>query len=428
MLVLILFGGDSESGSSSSPSCEICGWLWAIGGILAFGSFGVPIKSKVAKSVDIDPLVMQSYKTGMCFITSVLILLFRGEEVTFTPWGIVSGLFWVPGGIAMIYAIKTAGLAIAMGVGTSFIVLVSFSWGIFFFDEHVHSRIQACLAVACMLCGLAGMAYYSSPTVAHVSHEYQSVSSVASDGEDDEFGMNYHAMDASTTSDEMEDEDKDKLEVDNNTRADALQEGPTISVVAEGSFDDNLTTVESPEPLSRTSIPLCGDYIRVQERTLGILAALFIAGLWSGSMMVPMEFAPKVDKGIPFLFSFAIGATLVTMSFWFIRYLYLCHKHNYSFTSAYQALPSFYFRKIYPYGATCGLLWCIGNFCSILSIEYLGEGVGFSVIQASMLVSGLWGIFYLHEIEGANAISKWYMAASVTVTGILLLSYEHHEK
>jgi hypothetical protein len=103
-----------------SNACDACGWAAAFGGMLAFGTFGVPIKSKVAQSVDIDPLVMQTYKTTMCFLTSWLILLsgtlrsvsmptgrclifvalmlallskysfLVGEEFTFTPWGIVS--------------------------------------------------------------------------------------------------------------------------------------------------------------------------------------------------------------------------------------------------------------------------------------------------------------------------------------------------
>lgn len=42
-------------------------------------------------------------------------------------------MFWVPGGTATIYAVKNAGLAIGIGVGSSFIVLVSFTWGIFVF-------------------------------------------------------------------------------------------------------------------------------------------------------------------------------------------------------------------------------------------------------------------------------------------------------
>ena len=34
-------------------NCDVCGWLAAIGGMLAFGTFGVPIKSEAARSVDI---------------------------------------------------------------------------------------------------------------------------------------------------------------------------------------------------------------------------------------------------------------------------------------------------------------------------------------------------------------------------------------
>jgi hypothetical protein len=59
-----------------STSCDTCGWLAAFGGMLAFGSFGVPIKSKVAQTLDIDPLAMQTYKTSMCFLTSWLVLLY----------------------------------------------------------------------------------------------------------------------------------------------------------------------------------------------------------------------------------------------------------------------------------------------------------------------------------------------------------------
>lgn len=77
--------------------CEICGWMAAACSSLAFGTFAVPIKSDVARSVNIDPLVFQSYKTTMCFITAWFILFVPNHHTfVFTPWGIVSGLFWVP--------------------------------------------------------------------------------------------------------------------------------------------------------------------------------------------------------------------------------------------------------------------------------------------------------------------------------------------
>jgi hypothetical protein len=113
-----------------AAACESCGWAVAFCFMLAFGTFGVPIKSNAAVSVDIDPLVksdaavsvdidplvFQTYKTFMCFVTSRLVLL-AGEGFSFTPWGIVSGMFSVPGGVATIYAIKNAGLAIGIGIG-----------------------------------------------------------------------------------------------------------------------------------------------------------------------------------------------------------------------------------------------------------------------------------------------------------------------
>ena len=87
----------SLSDSQDLAVCEVCGWLSAFCAMLAFGTFGVPIKSPAAQAVNIDPLVFQSYKTFVCFITSWIVLYVTpNESFTFTPWGIVSGLFWVP--------------------------------------------------------------------------------------------------------------------------------------------------------------------------------------------------------------------------------------------------------------------------------------------------------------------------------------------
>jgi glucose uptake protein GlcU len=410
-----------SSGGAGSGACEVCGWLAAFGGMVAFGSFGVPIKSKVATSVDIDPLVMQSYKTGVCFLTSWLILLSGEESFAFTPWGIVSGLFWVPGGVATIYAIKNAGLAIGMGVASSFIVLVSFLWGIFIFGERVHSRPQACFAVGCMLCGLMGMAYYSAPTVAHAHG--------ASNTNEDGFG-DYDPS--------VRPEDPDFLAPDEDEEFVPLASlGPDYVPLEDGneiinSAELEMDGIDDHDDLPRgaanvdagvQTLPCCGR-LQVRKRTLGILSAVF-TGVYGGSIMVPMKFAPKMDRGLGFLISFSIGAALVNLTLWVVRYLYLCQRHL-SFFQGYQELPSFHFGKMWLYGASCGLLWSIGNFCSLLAVEYLGLGVGYSLTQSSMLVSGLWGIFYFHEIEGTTPISKWYVSAMVTVLGIFLLSYEHH--
>ena len=77
----------------------VIGWIAVLIAVIGFGSYAVPIKGEAANSVAVDPLVMQSYKSFMCFVTSWFVLLNNnGQEVSFTYWGIVSGLFWVPAG------------------------------------------------------------------------------------------------------------------------------------------------------------------------------------------------------------------------------------------------------------------------------------------------------------------------------------------
>jgi hypothetical protein len=59
-----------------------CGWPAALLAIFGFGSFGVPIK--FASSVDVDPLVMQSYKTWVCFLTCWFVYFLGKFSPTFT--------------------------------------------------------------------------------------------------------------------------------------------------------------------------------------------------------------------------------------------------------------------------------------------------------------------------------------------------------
>jgi hypothetical protein len=71
----------------------MCGYGAAMMAVIGFGSFGVPVRYVGSQA---HPMIMQSYKTFVCFITCWLILL-CGEPFRWTYWGIVSGLFWVPG-------------------------------------------------------------------------------------------------------------------------------------------------------------------------------------------------------------------------------------------------------------------------------------------------------------------------------------------
>jgi hypothetical protein len=390
--------------------------------MLAFGSFGVPIKSRVATALDIDPLVMQTYKTIVCFLTSWIVLGF-GEELHFTPWGIVSGLFWVPGGVATIYAVKAAGLAIGIGIGSSFIVLVSFVWGIFVFDEQIHSRTGACGAILCIMVGLLGMSYYSSP-VAQAAHaaldledngslslsgsmNYEPVTMASSYDENDDHSINHNNHEADDAmlavmagnkisltdrtaqtnySDSMPSEADDELVVD---RCD--DDDDDDGIMHEEGSARHAAHSEAGSTMQSSHVVMCGGVVMTKRR-LGMLSAMF-CGIWGGSILAPMKWCKSDVKGVGYLISFAIGASLVTLWLWIMRYGYYIHKYG-SPRAAYEQLPSFHFRAMWKVGGLCGLLWSIGNFFSLYSVLYLGEGVGYPLVQTSIFVSGLWGIFY----------------------------------
>merc|ERR1712150_128908 len=132
--------------------------------------------------------------------------------------------------------------------------------------------------------------------------------------------------------------------------------------------------------------------------------------------------------GLGYVISFAIGASLITVLLWIIRFFFILlrssngNSSNISYREAYASLPSLHLRIMWLPGAIAGTLWSIGNICSMVSVQYLGEGVGYSVTQSSMLVSGLWGIFYFREVKGIAPTLKWLLASLLTLLGILLLS------
>ena len=392
---------------------ESCGWIAALVSAFAFGSFAVPIKGEAANSVDIDPLVMQTYKTTICFLTSWLVLLY-GQEFTYTPWGIVSGIFWIPGGTMAIFAVRNAGLAVSQGTWSSMIVAVSFIWGIFGFHEGVKNKVQASLAVVIMIFGLCGMSYYSAPSIVASNgsiHDdsspilYRVLNTMDKDGKSD--------ISTSASYDHLPVKDREKSSLESPSRC----EIDTSSLDLEMFNSNDIINDQNDQQ----SLVICGK--RINRRLAGLISA-FGCGIWGGSIMVPMHFAPSNAGGLGYIISFAIGASIVNIFLWIMRYFYNVY-YTGSFQKGWNALPSFHFKVMWLPGAVAGSVWSVGNIASIVSVQYLGEGVGYSLSQSSMLISGLWGIIWFREIRGVEIVTKWLIAASITVFSILLLSYEH---
>lgn len=127
--------------------------------------------------------------------------------------------------------------------------------------------------------------------------------------------------------------------------------------------------------------------------------------------------------GPGFLISYSCGSMLILILVWICRYLYNLARAGGDFLKAYSALPSFHFKHTCIPGLKVGVLYSVGNFCSLIAISALGQGVGGSFIQSSMMVSGLWGIA-LGEIRGSGRIAKWLASSVITIIGAICLSQE----
>ena len=329
----------------------------------------------------------------------------------------------MPGATCGIYGIRNAGLAIAVGTWSSIIVLTSFLWGIVVFKEEVRTFSGACGAFLMLITGLIGMSRYSRPKTQNVlspkQAKFDEVDDSSTDSSDEESAENLLRMASKRKS-------LKRLgsAVTNGPIITPLEVQGTKPLVKAKSTDDAVDP-KAKDLSNKERIVLCRGRIAVTRRQLGIAGAA-VNGLWGANNLIPLHYAAKEGfGGAGYLISYATGSLLVNVVLWLFYFMYYVYDKNCSIWEAYECLPSFYIRELGAAGILAGVLYSMGNFASIMAVSYLGQGVGYSFCQTSILVSGLWGIFYFREITGREIIVKWLLSAVVTVVGIIWLSYEH---
>ena len=429
---------------------EACGWTAAIVAVLFFGSFGVPVK--VNTNVEVNFFVMQSYKTVVCFLTSWLVI-FLGEPVRFSPWGIVSGLFWVPGASCGIYAIRNAGVATAVGTWSAIQVCSSFFFGIVVFQEQVKDFKQTMVAFLLLMTGLVGMSVYSdsskNPTIKTVNtpSDYEALPTTdTTEVTSKRLGI---ASSTSMRSIILRNIGKRENRLPSSIAPVLLQ--PARSRTSLGAetltdvpckeskklnslqIDENIVLLdqfssEVDEKLwhNKDRVEIFGGRIGLPRRQMGILAAV-VNGAWGGMCLIPLHYARR-DQGLSgagYLISYGSGSMLVCAAIWFGMFVHYFIREDYNAREALNRLPAWHLRELGIPGFMAGILYSTGNFGSILAVTYLGQAVGYSFCQGQLLVSGLWGVCYFGEIQGRGTIAKWFASAVLTVVGIIWLSCQH---
>jgi Transmembrane family, TMEM144 of transporters len=336
-------------------SCtDSCGWAAALVALLAYGTYGVPIKETNHIMPNLNPLIFQSYKSAVMFSMAPLVALL-GVPLRFTPWGILSGLLWVLGGTGGVVAVRWAGMATAIGTWASVMIFVNFVWGILVFTEPVANLYDTIAAFTLLTIGLVGMSKYSAPMRKHTSRvelvkDWHSASSL----------MNYASVvENSDVEKQVMIKERDGL-LDANTFASYRSDD---SYETECSFDD---APFNPETHVQFIFGGAWDLV-LRKRTAGILAAVF-NGLMAGSSLIPLHYAEKDGFGGPhYMISYATGAAIANIALWAVYYAVLVmevHEQTSELppmsltTKMRQAaanMPAWHFQELWKPGLAAGI-------------------------------------------------------------------------
>lgn len=367
---------------------EGCGWAAALIAALAYGSFGVFVRN--TKHIDVHPLVLQSYKTFVFFLTSWFVTLSPGVGTSFTKWGLLSGLLWVVGGTGGVYGIRAAGMAVAVGTWASIMIIVNFVFGILIFQEPVYDLLGTAASFLLLIVGLVGMSKYAAPP------KNQSKASPSA------------ASTAATVDDKIE----------------ALSDAPL-----EDSFMDNQTMMDDGAVQSDDDSDDASTYFvlfgicPLTKWQCGVLGAV-ANGVFTGSSLIPLHYAKDEGYGgANYVISMASGSFVSNVLLWIclLAYNAIVHKAH-TVWEALETMPSWHFRQLWRPGFSAGILLSVAMFGSIIAVTYLGQGVGNSLVQTKILIGGLWGIFYHKEIRGTRTIAMWFVSAGIAVVAIIWLS------
>lgn len=145
--------------------------------------------------------------------------------------------------------------------------------------------------------------------------------------------------------------------------------------------------------------------------TSGILSALGV-GLFGGSVLVPMAFVGESLSGLAFLPSFGIGVIITST---------LILSVYYGFIKRTNPFESFTLQG-FLLGILSGIIWNLGNVCSIFAILGLGYAIAYPIFQCALFFAGLWGIFVFKEITGKSRILVFFLSGIILLSGAVVLS------
>lgn len=285
-----------------------------------------------------------------------------GDQIVFVPLALLSGLLYVGSLTFSFLAVPRVGLAVGQGVWGGTAIVISFLWGVLVDQDHVRLWL-ALLALFFLLLGVVGIANCDW-IGAVMTRLYR--------GGRGSIGL-----------------------LEQSTGPEALQQSAQDS----SAIGDYSGDVENGGDASDGK----GQF------KVGLICA-FCVGVCGGITLGPMSFVSNPNKGLAYLPSFALGAVLASPLVCLLWYSILAQR------------PVFHCRRTLLPGLLSGLIWNVGNLCSLFAIPRIGFATAQPLFQAALLVAGLWGVFVFREITRKSSIIAFFSSGVVLMMGCALLA------
>eukprot|EP01041_Mallomonas_annulata_P001336 gene1336-2584_t len=223
MLIVVAF---VHSSSGSHPA----GWIAVTGAVIVFGSTGIPMKTPILKTIQIDSLIFALYTSiGIVIITMPLLLYMLSiNQFQYIPESILGAIDIMLISYFSFNAVQLLGYAIAPAIWAGIGMIVAFLWGIIVFEEHPIELKYAILSMCFLITGVSCISLSSSiqdndSDISKLINENQNYTEVNNDMLNDEHQTNntYDMTLANkhgtfTIEGEGEDEGEDDDDKDNN--------------------------------------------------------------------------------------------------------------------------------------------------------------------------------------------------------------------
>lgn len=302
------------------------------------------------------------------FLSSWVIAPFFDGAPRLSLLGIVAGWVFVLGVAASFVAVEFVGIALAQGIWAGSATLFSYAWGVIIFHEAPKAPLMSALGLAVLVTGVVGMA--CSNMIGEMSLFTRFCSQNPGGGS--------------------------RLVVESQR---LMQ---TNSQNGENSNCD--TAIEGEEKVSLPREP-----IRSSTYVKGVIWAS-VVGIFGGSILAPIHYAPDDMQGIAVLPSFGVGTVTLAPVVFLVNIL--CT----------GVVPPLRIQISLLPGLFSGLLWNISNLLSLVAIPAVGYSVANPLLQGAVLISGMWGIYVFKEISNPSTIKAFWCGGVVFILGAITLA------